>query len=69
MKMRDIKEKNDKELLALIDETRKQLHDSRIDMRTKKVSNVKQIDSVKKTLARIMTEQRSRELKQEEQNG
>jgi ribosomal protein L29 len=70
MKLADIKQKNDKELAALAADTRKQLADVLVEMRTKQFSNVKQINAIKKTLARTLTVQRERELKQlEESNG
>jgi ribosomal protein L29 len=70
MKLADIKQKNDKELAALAAYPRKQLADVLVEMRTKQFSNVKQINAIKKTLARTLTVQRERELKQlEESNG
>jgi ribosomal protein L29 len=70
MKLTDIRSKNDKELRTLINDSRKQLAESWIDMSTKKISNVKQIKGLKVTIARALTEQRERELKKlEESNG
>lgn len=70
MKLQDIRSKSDKELITLIAESRKQLADSWVDMKTKKISNVKKIAGIKVTIARSLTEQKERELKKlEESNG
>ena len=62
MKLADIKTKSDKELALALDETRQQLAQVRVDMRTKQVKNVKEIKSVRKRLAQILTLQKMREL-------
>jgi ribosomal protein L29 len=71
MKFQDITKKTDKELTALLADTRKQLLQASMDMRTKQVKNVKQIAALKTTIARALTEQRQRELThvKEENNG
>jgi large subunit ribosomal protein L29 len=62
MKMTEINQKTDAELLALLGESRKSLAQLAIDTRTKQVANVKQIQAVKKTIARTLTLQRARQL-------
>lgn len=69
MKYQDITKKSDKELGTLLADTRKQLSQELIDMRTKQPKNVKQIQAYKKTIARTLTLQRERELTKEEANG
>ncbi len=70
MKLAKITEKNDKELEALIADSRAKVASLVIDLRTKKVTNVKELNQVKKTLARALTVTRQRELKlQEEANA
>jgi ribosomal protein L29 len=70
MKLAKITEKNDKELEALITDSRAKVASLVIDLRTKKVTNVKELNQVKKTLARALTVTRQRELKlQEEANA
>lgn len=62
MKLNQITEKQAKELDLLIEDQRKALAGLIIDMRTKKVSNVKEIASVKRTIARALTIKRQREI-------
>lgn len=62
MKITEILDKNDKELATLITDTRKKLADLHVEMRTKKVSNVKQILAIRKTIAQALTVQRQREI-------
>ncbi len=70
MKLNDIKLKNDKELATVLADTQKNLSDSIVEMRTKQFSDVKRISRLKKTVARVQTIQRERELtKLEESNG
>lgn len=70
MKLNDIKQKSDKELMALLADTQKDVRDSLVEMRTKQFSDVKKIHRLKKTAARVLTIQRERELtKLEESNG
>lgn len=68
MKLKDITPKTDAELDALLLDSRKQLVQLAIDMRTKQVPNVKQTSALKKTVARTLTIRRQRALK-EENNG
>lgn len=70
MKYQDLSVKSDKELAALLADSRKQLAGALVDMRTKQVANVRSIRAVKKTIARAETALRARELKlTEESNG
>jgi large subunit ribosomal protein L29 len=69
MKFKDITQKTDKELVTMLTDTRKQLAEAKVDMKTKQVSNVKQIQALKKTVARVLTVQREREFTKEETNG
>jgi large subunit ribosomal protein L29 len=73
MKLKDITQKTDKELATMLIEARKNLADAKVDMRTKQVANVKQINALKKTVARVLTIQQQRRLQgqdtKEEANG
>ena len=69
MKHSEIIQKNDKELGILLADTRKQLSQLSIDMRTKQVPNIKQAHALKKTIARVLTVQRERQNKEEANNG
>ena len=60
MKLREITDKTDAELGTLLNEQSSRLEALVIEMRTKKVTNVKEAYSLKKTIARIMTIQRQR---------
>jgi large subunit ribosomal protein L29 len=62
MKIADISQKNDTELAILLGETRTQVAELAIETRTKQVPNVKQAHALKKTVARILTVQRQRQL-------
>lgn len=63
--MADIKKKNDKELDKDLVEKRKELRDFRFGIAGSKVRDVKTGKNVKKEIARILTEKRSRELQGE----
>ncbi len=69
MKIADIKQKTDKELATMLIDSRKKLADAKVELRTKQVSNVKEIAALRKTVARVLTVQRERELSKEEANG
>lgn len=69
MKIADIKQKTDKELITLLIDSRKKLADAKVELRTKQISNVKEIMALRKTIARVLTVQRERELSKEEANG
>ena len=68
MKISQIVEKSDADLKQLIADTKNDLAKLAIDMRTKKVSNIKQTNSLRKTVARALTIQREREITKLEQN-
>jgi large subunit ribosomal protein L29 len=69
MKIADINQKTDKELITLLIDSRKKLADAKVELRTKQISNVKEIMALRKTIARVLTVQRERELSKEEANG
>lgn len=70
MKLADIKQKSEKELVTVLADTRKELSDTLVEMRTKQFSDVKKIHRLKLTVARIATVQREHELKAlEDSNG
>ena len=69
MKIADINQKTDKELVTLLIDSRKKLADAKVELRTKQISNVKEIMALRKTIARVLTVQRERELSKEEANG
>ena len=69
MKFAEISQKTDTELQSLLADRRKEVGQARIDLRTKQVSNVKQIIAHKKIIARVLTIQRQRALTKEEANG
>lgn len=66
MKVADIANKSDKELVTLISDTRKQLGELMIESRTKESKNVKAVLAARKQLARALTVSRQRELGREE---
>ena len=68
MKVKEIAEKNPKELTQLINDQRAKLATLVVDLRTKKVSNVKEIAAVKKTIARALTIERQRALSENGEN-
>lgn len=70
IKVADLKQKNDQELQALLAETKSSAAKLVVEMRTQKVPNVKQLAAYKRTVARILTIMRERELtKLEESHG
>lgn len=62
MKLADIVQKSDKELMTLIDQTRSELAQAIVDSRTKESKNVKAILAVRKQLARTLTIARQRQV-------
>lgn len=66
MKTSDIAAKSDKELTTLLKDEQVKLTKLLIESRTQKMSNVKQINAVKKTIARVKTIIREREITQQE---
>lgn len=70
MKYSEITSKSEKELATLLADSRKQLAEELVNIRTKQVANVKAIHKLKKTIARAETARRAKELKlTEESNG
>lgn len=55
MKAKDLRSKSAKELSNTLDDLRKKLETSVVEYRTKEVKNIKQINSIKKDIARVMT--------------
>ncbi len=66
MKLAQIAEKSDKELDSLVSDQRQALASHAIEMRTKKISDVKRTAAIKKVIARALTIQRQRQLSQAE---
>lgn len=64
MKPAELKTMNIVELDKAIEQNRQKLADLIIEMRTKKVSDIKQVSKIKKTIARALTirQQRSMEV-------
>lgn len=70
MKAPEMAQKTDKELETIVVTTREKLAELRIDFRTKKVANIKEITHQKKELARALTLQRERQIAElEKENG
>lgn len=55
MKAKDLRNKSVKELEKSLVDSRAKLAQLRVDYRTKEVKNVREIRTVRKTIARIMT--------------
>lgn len=55
MKAKELRAKSAKELSNTLDDLRKKLEVSAIEYRTKEVKNIKQIKSIKKDIARVLT--------------
>lgn len=66
MKLKQISEKNMKELDILITESRVKAAELVISMRTAKVSNVKELHQIKRQIAQALTIKRQRELAERE---
>lgn len=69
MKLAKITEKTDKELEALIADSRKKAAELVLNLRTQKVANIKELHLVKRTVARALTVKRQRELAELEKNN
>ena len=69
MKLKDIVAKTDKELQDLVFDQQKKLAEVVVEMRTKQVTNVKQITGIKKTIARALTIQSERAITKLEQTN
>lgn len=55
MKAKELRAKSSKELSNILDDLRKKLETSVVEYRTKEVKNIKQINSIKKDIARVLT--------------
>ncbi len=62
MKYKDIKELTDAELAQKLEECRAELFNLRFQMATSQLDNTARVKNVKKDVARILTEQRAREI-------
>ena len=62
MKMTDIRELSDEELTKKLEDGRAELFNLRFQMATSQLDNTARVKTVKKDIARIMTEQRAREI-------
>jgi ribosomal protein L29 len=60
MKIAEVVQKSDKELVTLLAEQQAKLAELRVDYRIKQVSNIKELAAVRKTIARIKTIMRER---------
>lgn len=69
MKASQIRTKSDKELTKMVADLREKLVDVHIDLRTKEVKNVKQIKTIKKDIARILTIQSEKSLPKVEKSN
>ena len=62
MKYKDIKELTDEELATKVEEGRAELFNLRFQMATSQLDNTARVKNVKKDIARVLTEQRAREI-------
>lgn len=62
MKLKQIVEQTDKDLKQLLDTSQTDLAEAIIELKTQKTPNVKRITGLKKTIARVKTIERQREL-------
>lgn len=62
MKYKDIKELTDAELAKKLEEGRAELFNLRFQMATSQLDNTARVKNVKKDIARVLTEQRAREI-------
>ena len=69
MKVKEMRTKSNKELITLLAELRAKLAQVHVDMRVKETPNVKQINALKKDIARVMTLQREAEIKDMEKTN
>ena len=64
MKLTDIVQKNEAELAELLTAQRTKLSEAVLESRTKEIRNVKTQYAIKRTIARVMTVQRQRQIGQ-----
>ena len=62
MKYKDIQELTDEELAKKVEEGRAELFNLRFQMATSQLDNTARVNTVKKDIARVLTEQRAREI-------
>ena len=62
MKYKDIKELTDEELATKVEEGRAELFNLRFQMATSQLDNTARVKNVKKDIARLLTEQRARQI-------
>ena len=62
MKYKDIQAMSDEELAKKLEEGRAELFNLRFQMATSQLDNTARVKTVKKDIARVLTEQRAREI-------
>ena len=62
MKYKDIQELTDEELAKKVEEGRAELFNLRFQMATSQLDNTASVKNVKKDIARLLTEQRARQI-------
>lgn len=62
MKYKDIQELTDEELAKKVEEGRAELFNLRFQMATSQLGNTARVKNVKKDIARLLTEQRARQI-------
>ena len=62
MKMNEIREFSDEELAKKLEDGRAELFNLRFQMATSQLDNTARVNTVKKDIARVLTEQRAREI-------
>ena len=62
MKYKDIQELTDEELAKKVEEGRAELFNLRFQMATSQLDNTARVKDVKKDIARLLTEQRARQI-------
>lgn len=62
MKYKDIRELSDEELAKKLEDGRAELFNLRFQMATSQLDNTARVNTVKKDIARVLTEQRAREI-------
>lgn len=62
MKVKEMAAKSEKELTNLLNDLTKKLQEARVNSRTRDTKNVKEIQNLKRDIARIHTINRAREL-------
>lgn len=62
MKMTDIRELSDEQLFKKLEDSRAELFNLRFQMATSQLDNTARLKTVKRDIARILTEQRARQI-------